>query len=222
MLRQISLEVKSENDFQATARMHGASVSVVDCRPFNKKGMTMLLELAGGPDSMREAVAGIRKLPGVRQAYEGEDGGEKTPLLVVLDRPSICRASSDAAIICLECPFSSHDDPALWKFIARRTSDLRQIMSNLSKEGVQVRIEDVSPLDQKATLTTRQKEIMATAMVKGYFDFPRKISLTGLSQVVGVKPSTLSEILRSAERRIMQNAIDVGIPEAKGKQQALA
>jgi predicted DNA binding protein len=85
-----------------------------------------------------------------------------------------------------------------------------------------VRIEDVSPLDQKATLTTRQKEIMATAMARGYFDFPRKISLTGLSQVVGVKPSTLSEILRSAERRIMQNAIEVGIPEAKGKQQSFA
>jgi predicted DNA binding protein len=58
---------------------------------------------------------------------------------------------------------------------------------------------------------------MATAMANGYFDFPRKISLTGLSQLVGVKPSTLSEILRSAERRIMQNAIDVPSVEIRAR-----
>jgi predicted DNA binding protein len=217
MLRQISLEIKSEHEFQSVARTHGTSISVADCRPFNKTGMTMLLEVGGNPDAVRAAIASIRRMQGVRQAYEGEDGGEGTPLLVVLDRPSICRASSDAAIICLECPFSSVENPSVWKFVARRTSDLRAIMTNLAREGIDVRIEDVSPLDQKATLTGRQKEIMATAMAKGYFDFPRKISLTGLSQLVGVKPSTLSEILRSAERRIMQNAIDVPVPEKSVK-----
>ena len=177
--------------------------------------MTMLLELGGSPEAVRATVTSIRRLAGVRQAIEGEEGGDRTTLLLVLDRPSICRASSDAAIICLECPFSSADEPATWRFIARRTSDLRQIMTKLGREGIQARIEDVSPLDQKATLTDRQKEIMATAMARGYFDFPRKISLTGLSQQVGVKPSTLSEILRSAERRIMQNAVDLPAPEAK-------
>ncbi len=215
MLRQISLEIRSESDLQAAARMNGARLSVVDCRSFNKKGMTLLLNIEGNPEALRGTVANIRKMKGVRQVYEGEDGGEKTPLLVVLDRPSICRASSDAAIICLECPFGSTDGPASWRFIARRTSDLRQIMTKLGREGVEARIEDVSPLDQKATLTGRQKEIMATAMARGYFDFPRKISLTGLSQLVGVKPSTLSEILRSAERRIMQNAVEVPLPEMK-------
>ncbi len=217
MLRQISLEIRSENDFQALARANGASVTVGDCRPFNKKGMTLLLDVGGAPEAIRGLVADIRKMPAVRQAYEGETNGDRVPVLVVLERPSICRASNDAAIICLECPFSSTEDPALWKFVARRTSDLRQIMTNLGREGIQARIEDVSPLDQKATLTGRQKEIMATAMARGYFDFPRKISLTGLSQLVGVKPSTLSEILRSAERRIMQNAIDVPLAEAKAR-----
>jgi predicted DNA binding protein len=217
MLRQISLEIRPENDFQAVAKAHAVTISVTDCRAFNDKGMTMLLEIGGRAESVRAAVTSVRKMHGVRQVFEGEDRGDGRPLLVVLDRPSICRASSDAAIICLECPFSSPEEPAMWKFIARRTSDLRQIMANLGREGIQARIEDVSPLDQKATLTTRQKEIMATAMARGYFDFPRKISLTGLSQLVGVKPSTLSEILRSAERRIMINAIDVPISENTAK-----
>jgi hypothetical protein len=213
MLRQVSLEVKTENRLQDAAKDAGAKLNVVDCKPFNKKGMTLLLELKGESGAVRKTVASLRKMDGVRQALEGDDGGDTVPLLLVLDRPAICRASSDSAIICLDCPINAESQPASWRFIVRRTNDLRQILTRLGHDGVQTRIEDVSPLDQKATLTSRQKEIIATAVAKGYFEFPRKISLTNLSQLVGVKPSTLSEILRSAERRIMENAVGVPFPE---------
>jgi hypothetical protein len=213
MLRQVALEVRSENKLQDAARAAGTKISITDCKPFNEKGMTLLLEVKGEPYPVRETVSAIRRLEGVRQVLEGEDGGDTLTLLVVMDRPGICRASSDSAIICLDCPLNAEVQPASWRFIVRRTSDLRQILSRLGKEGVETRIEDVSPLNQRAALTGRQKEIVATAVAKGYFEFPRKISLTGLSQLVGVKPSTLSEILRSAERRIMENAVGVPFPD---------
>jgi hypothetical protein len=213
MLRQIALQVKTDNKLQDAAKMHGTSLSIVDCKPFNKSGMSLLLELRGDEQSTRETTAAIRRTDGVRQVIEGEGPGEGVPLLVVMDRPAICRASNDAAIVCLECPLTSDAQPASWKFIARRTSDFRLVLSKLAKEGIETRIEDVAPLEHKATLTGRQKEIMATAVAQGYFEFPRKISLTGLSELVGVKPSTLSEILRSAERRIMANALGVPFQE---------
>ena len=213
MLRQIALQVKAENKLQDAARSNGAQLSVVDCKPFNRTGMSLLLELRGGEQAVRASAAAMRKVEGVRQVVEGENPGDATPLLVVLDRPGICRASNDAAIVCLECALNSETQPASWRFIARKTSDFRQVLNRLSKEGIETRIEDVAPLERKATLTGRQKEILATAVAQGYFEFPRKISLTGLSELVGVKPSTLSEILRSAERRIMANALGVPFQE---------
>lgn len=213
MLRQITLQVKTENTLQEAARANGVKLSVVDCKPFNKTGMSLLFEMRGEAAGVKAAVAAIRKAEGVRQAVEGQGQGEAYPLLVVLDRPAICRASNDAAIVCLECPLNAEAQPTSWRFIARKTSDFREVLTRLEKEGVEARIEDVAPLERKATLTTRQKEIMATAVSHGYFEFPRKISLTGLSQQVGVKPSTLSEILRSAERRIMANALGVPAQE---------
>ncbi|HUK79164.1 MAG TPA: helix-turn-helix domain-containing protein [Nitrososphaerales archaeon] len=213
MLRQIALQVKSENLLQDTARLHGAKLNIVDCKSFNKTGMTLLMELRGSEQEVRAAASAIRHLNGVRQVIEGEGPGEAIPLLVVMDRPAICRASNDVAIVCLDCPLNSEVQPASWRFIARKTSDFRQVLTRLSKEGIETRIEDVAPLERKATLTGRQKEIMATAVAQGYFEFPRKISLTGLSELVGVKPSTLSEILRSAERRIMANALGVPFQE---------
>jgi len=213
MLRQIALQVRSENLLQDTARLHGAKLNIVDCKSFNKTGMTLLMELRGSEQEVRAAASAIRHLNGVRQVIEGEGPGEAIPLLVVMDRPAICRASNDVAIVCLDCPLNSEVQPASWRFIARKTSDFRQVLTRLSKEGIETRIEDVAPLERKATLTGRQKEIMATAVAQGYFEFPRKISLTGLSELVGVKPSTLSEILRSAERRIMANALGVPFQE---------
>jgi len=213
MLRQIALQVRTENRLQDTARLHGTKLNIVDCKSFNKTGMSLLMELRGTEQDVRAATTAIRHLDGVRQVIEGEGPGDAIPLLVVLDRPSICRASNDVAIVCLDCPLNSEVQPASWRFIARKTSDFRQVLTRLSREGIETRIEDVAPLERKATLTGRQKEIMATAVAQGYFEFPRKISLTGLSELVGVKPSTLSEILRSAERRIMANALGVPFQE---------
>jgi predicted DNA binding protein len=213
MLRQVALQVKAENRLQDLAKASGVALSVTDCKSFNKTGMSLLLELRGAEEAVAEMVAGVRKTEGVREVLEGEVNGGAVPLLVVMARPAICRASNDAAIVCLECPLNSQEQPASWRFIVRRNSDFRKVLSRLTHEGIDTRIEDVSPLGQKATLTGRQKEIMTTAVARGYFEFPRKISLTELSVVVGVKPSTLSEVLRSAERRIMENALGLPSPE---------
>jgi len=213
MLKRISLEVEAENMFQRAAKEQGVTLSKVDCKPFNATGMSLLFELRGKTNGIRSAIAAIRKSEGVRQAIEGEVDGDAVPLLVVLDRPAFCRASNESAIICLECPFDSDGRPASWRFIARRASDLRHILSSLEREGISARIEDVAPLEPRPTLTGRQKEIMVTAVSHGYFEFPRRINLTQLSELVGVKPSTLSEILRGAERRIMENAFRAPMDE---------
>lgn len=54
-----------------------------------------------------------------------------------------------------------------------------------------------------ASLTERQERLLVFAAASGYYDFPRRVSLTRLAEKVGVAPSTLSEILRGAEKRIV-------------------
>jgi len=207
------LQLATENGFQSVAKEHGVTLSRVDCRAFNATGMSVLFELRGEERRIREAVAAIRKTDGVREAIEGEGSGDAVPLLVVLERPIFCQASQESAIVCLECPLDSGNQHASWRFIAREASDLRHVLGKLEREGIHARIEDVSPLEPRPTLTGRQREIMMAAVSKGFFEFPRRTNLTELSKIVGVKPSTLSEILRSAERRIMENAFAAPLQE---------
>jgi hypothetical protein len=191
----------------AAAKSHHVGMRIADCRAFNADGMALLMELRGSPTEIHETVSSIKHLKGVRHVVEGRHNRDLTSLLVAMNTPSICLASRDRTIICLECPLNSEDGVMPWRFAFQKPSDLRQIMKNLNQAGMPTRIKDLSFLNEKRTLTARQMEVVKVAMEMGYFEFPRKIGLTELSHFLGVKPSTLSEVLRSAERRIVQNVM---------------
>ncbi len=52
-------------------------------------------------------------------------------------------------------------------------------------------------------LTPREQEVLYYAYSRGYYDQPRSISLDKLSKELGLSKSTLNEILRSAESKII-------------------
>jgi hypothetical protein len=58
------------------------------------------------------------------------------------------------------------------------------------------------------SLTKKQKEIVQIAFELGYYGFPRKITLTQLSEKLNMSPSTLSELLRTAHKKIVSHALD--------------
>ena len=55
-----------------------------------------------------------------------------------------------------------------------------------------------------ASLTARQHEILRRALDEGYFDVPRRISLSELAPKIGVAMSTLSVTLAVIERKILE------------------
>lgn len=199
MFNDVSLKVTSKNDLYAAAKLNSTKLSIVDCNPLDRERMTMLLDLDGTPDDITKTVASMQKMAGVKAAHKIESDAKGARVFVVLDKPGVCRASSGAAVMCLDCPYNSTEVPARWRFITRRTSDVGDIIARLGGEGIEARVEDISPLDKNVTLTQKERGIIAVAVENGYFDFPRKITLEGLSQLVGVEVEALSKILRSVE-----------------------
>jgi len=58
-------------------------------------------------------------------------------------------------------------------------------------------------LEDSDLLTTRQEQLLTIAFERGYFDFPKKIGLEELASLVGIRASTLAEILRRGQRKIL-------------------
>jgi len=199
VFKGVSLEVKSRNDLLDAARMNGATVSIADCSPLDRDRMIMLLDLSGTPDVVRDSIATMQKMVGVGLAREVDSDAGVTRVIVTLPKPGVCRANAGDVMMCLDCPYNSTEMPARWRFVAKRTSDVGQIISRLGDEGIQARVEDITPMDSKLTLTEKEKGVITVAIENGYFDFPRKITLEGLSQLVGLSADELSKIFRSVE-----------------------
>jgi len=210
MLRQVVLELPGDNPFQQLASTAGVQLELEFCRTFNSTAMTLLFELAGESEQLKLFLSELRKSNGVKYVYESEVTPSRMLALVVMEKPVPCSASLDSPVICLQCPFSSRETPPTWKLLVRRSEDLREILRKLEKAGRRAMVKEISDVSQQEELTDRQKAILSIAVSMGYFDFPRKVSLTALSRAVGVKPSTLSEILRNAERKVLESQVQNG------------
>ncbi|GAA0521123.1 helix-turn-helix domain-containing protein [Halorubrum aquaticum] len=56
-------------------------------------------------------------------------------------------------------------------------------------------------------ITSRQEEILETAVDLGYYNEPRQASLEDISEVVGITPGTVGEHLRKVEERVFNEII---------------
>ena len=60
----------------------------------------------------------------------------------------------------------------------------------------------------RARLTTRQAEVLATAHEMGYFEYPRESDATQVADSRGIGPSTLAEHLAAAESKRVGQTLD--------------
>jgi len=67
---------------------------------------------------------------------------------------------------------------------------------------------EVTPLEEeKKLLTKRQEEVVRVAFKNGYFDHPKRSDGHAAAAELGVSAATFSEIIRAAQRRILQDHI---------------
>ncbi|MCZ2809484.1 MAG: helix-turn-helix domain-containing protein, partial [Candidatus Bathyarchaeota archaeon] len=90
-----------------------------------------------------------------------------------------------------------------WLLITDDNRTIGKIYDKLAEEGYDIQIERVTAFGGKRILTDRQEEIISTAFSSGYFDYPKKTGSSKLANKLGISVSTLSEIMRAAQRRIL-------------------
>lgn len=90
-----------------------------------------------------------------------------------------------------------------WIVIADSNETLGGVRHDLEELGCDVELERVLALRGSKVMTERQEEVIRKAFASGYFDYPRKTNSEKLASSLGVSVSTLSEVLRAAQRRIL-------------------
>lgn len=105
-------------------------------------------------------------------------------------------------------PFPVQSGVATWTVVGPEER-VRALLKALENEAAGVQVDAVhhGPLPTATSiLTPRQQQILRRAIAEGYFDVPRRISLTELAPKIGVAISTLSVTLAVIEKKIVEPA----------------
>ncbi|MHB1708626.1 MAG: helix-turn-helix domain-containing protein [Thermoplasmataceae archaeon] len=78
-------------------------------------------------------------------------------------------------------------------------------LSRLEEDGVKFELVKKRNLSKRGDITARQEFVVKTALDLGFFDYPKKVNLEGLSKRLNVSYVTLAEILRRAEKHIISS-----------------
>ena len=114
-----------------------------------------------------------------------------------------CILSRDAFLISGK---SMEEHIIKYSFIVPTFDSYKSIVSALENSGHKVKVLKIGSFKpKKGILTEKQEKIFWLALKGGFFDYPRKIGTQELSAKLGIRPSTLSEILRRGTRRLLKN-----------------
>ncbi len=98
------------------------------------------------------------------------------------------------------------DDTFVYTFVTPSFEGFRSILSGLEAGGFKPKVLEAAKFkSMEKVLTEKQEAILWLALRMGFFDFPRKINMSDLSQRLGVGLSTLSEITRRGIRRLLES-----------------
>ena len=180
---------------------YAASVEILDSKLPTPETVQHLFDIQVKPDLMEEVVLAMRK------------DGDLTGLEVIRSKNGHVygTAESSRCTICKEvarskCFMSSvsvvSKDQAHWTVLGNDDS-FRGLVRALDRKKIPYRVKLQRRLEDTALLTTRQEQILSIAFERGYFDFPKKRGLKELAAETGVKTSTLDEILRRGQKKVL-------------------
>jgi predicted DNA binding protein len=171
---------------------------------YGDDGCTLMLEFHATPEQMIYITDFFTKTEKFT-LISNEKIGKDTYIVMFTESKSCgCEALSSSGCFLSTCEFTPGG--ALINIITGPNGSLYAFMSKLEEKGFKLVIKLKRGCNQGLEdLTDRQREVVQLAYSRGYFDVPKQISLKELSDEVGVSPSSVDEILKRAEKKILSH-----------------
>ena len=191
-----------ENWISEVSAKFPVEIRVIDRVPYAEKGVKDLVEISAASDVMDEVLDAIRSNPLVAEMDTTTTEKGKVISAVTTTRCEICRVLTDSDVFLISAR-SKDGGKVEWTLILSEKQVLKEIFDHLKSKSVEAELVKLTKIDDKESLTERQDKITQVAFERGYFDYPKRISLRELARMFDVSPSTLSEILRKGQRKIV-------------------
>jgi predicted DNA binding protein len=197
----ISIETPEEWKQEIIKKYH-AKIHILDCLPIQESSCKNLVEIEVEPNYTQMVLDDIGKNSGVETSdLEEVDKGRLKGAIKTNICIGCCTLSSTTTFV-----VGVHLDEegrVVQRLISTDKEDIRQLITKMEGKGHTVTLMRLTTLEGDELLTSRQEDLLQIAYERGYFDYPKRISLRDLAGMFGVSISTLSEMLRKGQRKIM-------------------
>lgn len=113
----------------------------------------------------------------------------------------------------LELPFDLQAGEAVWELTASQER-LSRLGEQLDAFGIEFTVDRLqSYVEPEQLLTDQQERLVRRAAELGYYDTPRRCTLTELADTLDMAKSTCSETLHRAEETIIKQFVEEGLED---------
>lgn len=185
-----------------TLRACGLHFRLLACRASDhgQRRLVRLFEVDGAPDGIGRAVRRLRARHGPHEVTTTSLGADRLLLRVATALPDLCSAAFEMGDICLSCPFLDGEvesQETTWSVLVPRIGDARRLLESVKRDtGRRPALVRAGAYRRSGGLTGRQAHALQVAFHLGYFDYPRKSSLSAVATRLGVGRSATLELLR--------------------------
>lgn len=203
-MMDVELKIKIPDSWiEEISKKFTTPIKFIKCLPYGKNGGRGLIEIDAKSNLEIENIfKEIQKHPDVCRVDFSQIQNKDVLGSVTTKICAACHALTSSNCF-LESAISDKEGFVNWKIITVSNSALRELIEKLENSGCIVEIKKISKLNKKNLLTKRQEEIIKLAYEKGYYDYPKKITLKELAKIFSITPSTLQEILQRGEKKII-------------------
>ncbi|SIR83371.1 helix-turn-helix domain-containing protein [Natronorubrum thiooxidans] len=159
-----------------------------------------------GPE-VADVVADMRDHPQILEVTLAQSSNNEATVHFETTAPLLLFSARESGIP-IELPVEIVDGEATIEVTGSRDR-LAELVDQFERYGLSYRIEHVRErLHESQLLSDRQLEVVVAAVEAGYYDTPRRCSLTELADHLGIAKSTCSETLHRAEEGIIKRFVD--------------
>lgn len=185
------------------SKRQSAPIFILDCLPFGESGGKGLIEIHGDERTKHTILKEIESHPDVLKIHISNDVDGRLSAAVVAKNWVAC-----STILKSDCFLRSartvKGGKVEWNLLVEDESTLSMLVKDLKGAGCKVELVRKTMVKEHHAITKRQEYVLRRALESGYYDYPRRITARQLALKLKMAPSTLSEVLQRAEKRLAE------------------
>jgi predicted DNA binding protein len=181
---------------------YSADVEILDSKLLSANSVEHLFDIQVKPALMDELIGAMRRDKDLAELEVIRSKNGHIYGAASSGRCTLCREVAKSRCFLSSVSVTS-GNKAQWTVLGSDRS-FTGLVGSLEKKKIPYQLKLKKELGDTDLLTTRQEQILSIAYERGYFDFPKKMGLKELAAETGVRTSTLAEILRRGQRKVLR------------------